>query len=116
MQTPLQITFRGMEPSQFVEARVRELALRLERFDARITTCHVTIHAPPRHHHHGQRYDVRIRLGVPGREIVVGREGSNDPAYEDVYVAIRDTFDAAARKLEDRVRRLDHRSRARRTA
>ena len=32
MQLPLQITFRDMEPSEAVEANIRERAERLERF------------------------------------------------------------------------------------
>jgi ribosome-associated translation inhibitor RaiA len=109
MQRPLQLTFHGLEPSPAVEARVRELALRLERLYERITSCHVTVQAPHRHHNKGQLYEVRIQLHVPGREIVVNHEGAHDQAHEDVYVAVRDAFEAAARKLED----CDHRRSAR---
>ena len=91
---------------------MRELAVHLEQFHDRITSCHVTVQAPHHHHHQGQLYDVRIQVRVPGRDIVVNREGSNNHAYEDVYVALRDAFDAAARRLEDQVRRRDHRTRA----
>jgi cold shock CspA family protein len=38
---------------------------------------------------------------VPGSEIVVNRD-----QHEDVYVALRDAFDAARRQLEDYGRRL----------
>jgi cold shock CspA family protein len=47
---------------------------------------------------------------LPGRkEIVVDRTGPKDHAHEDVYVALRDAFEAAARRLEDdaRARRGD---------
>jgi ribosomal subunit interface protein len=111
MQQPLHITFRGMETSEAVEARVRELAARLERFHDRIVSCHVTIQAPHHHHRQGALYDVRLRIAVPGSEIVVDREGSNNHAHEDPYVAIRDAFDAAVRKLEDTTRKHDHRQR-----
>lgn len=111
MQQPLQITFRGMEPSTFIEARVHELAVRLERFADRITSCHITIQSPHQHHRHGQLYAVSIRLGLPGKEIVIDGEGGSDHAHEDVYVALRDAFDAAERKLEGRAGRLDPRTR-----
>lgn len=113
MQQPLQITFRGMEPSTFVEARVHELAARLERFEDRITSCHVTIQAPHQHHRNGQLYEVTIRLGLPGGEIVVDHEGSQNQARVDVYVAVRDAFDAALRRLEARCSRLEPRARRR---
>src|SRR4030067_658036 len=39
-------------------------------------------------------------MPVPGSELVVKRE-----PHEDLYVAIRDAFDAARRQLEEHVRR-----------
>jgi ribosomal subunit interface protein len=111
MQQPLQISFRGLDHSPAIEARVRELAEYLERFEDRITSCHVSVQAPHHHHHQGQLYDVRIQVRVPGKDIVVNREGSNNHAYEDVYVALRDAFEAAARRLEDHAQRREHRAR-----
>jgi len=101
MQRPLQISFRGMESSQAVEERVHERIARLERVFDRITSCHVTIEAPHRHHQNGRIYEVKVDLRVPGAELVTKQEGSNDHAHEDVYVALRDAFDAAERRLED---------------
>jgi ribosomal subunit interface protein len=111
MQNNLQISFRGMETSAAVEARIRERTERLERFDDRITSCHVVVQAPHRHHQQGQLYEVRIQVRVPGDELVINREGSQDHAHEDVYVAIRDAFQAAERRLEERARRRSDRKR-----
>ncbi len=49
---------------------------------------------------------------VPEKEIVVSEKKHDKHAHEDVYVAIRDAFDAARRQLEDyaRVRRGDTKS------
>ncbi len=104
MQLPLQITFRGMEPSPAVEAAVRERAARLDRFFERIMSCHVVIEAPHRHSAKGRLYSVRIDLKVPRGEIAVTHSGPKDHAHEDVYVAIRDAFDSARRRLEDHAR------------
>ena len=105
MREKLQVTFRGMDPSEFVSARIREAATKLEEIEARLTGCHVTVEASHRHHHKGQIYHVRIDLKVPGAEIAVSREPEQDHAHEDVYVAIRDAFDSARRRLLDRARR-----------
>jgi ribosomal subunit interface protein len=105
MQVPLRITFRNMPPSEAIEARVRQKAQKLERFHSRITGCQVTIEAPHRHHHKGQLYQVTVDMTLPGGEIVASRSPSNDHSHEDVYVAIRDSFDAALRQLEDQTRR-----------
>jgi ribosome-associated translation inhibitor RaiA len=107
MQTPLRISFRGMEPSPALEAKIREHAGRFEHYSDRITSCHVVVDAPHRHHHKGQLYDVRIHMHVPGHDIVINREGPHDHAHEDAYVAARDAFAAAERRLEDIVGRRE---------
>jgi len=106
MPVPLQINFRNMDPSEAVEARIREKAVKLERVFDRIEGCAVTVEAPHRHHHKGKLYHVRIDIAVPGEDVHVGHTGPLDQAHEDVYVAIRDAFDAAVRQLEDHVRRM----------
>ncbi len=98
---PLQITFRGMDPSAAVETKVRQKAEKLERFSDHLMSCRIVIEAPHRHHHKGKLYHVRIDLGVVGGELVVAHEGPLDHAHEDVYVAIRDAFNATVRRLED---------------
>ena len=105
MQMPLQISFLGMEPSPVIEARIREKAAKLERFSDRIVGCRVTVEAPHRHHRHGKLYNVRIDLSVPGKDVFVGRSGPLNHAHEDVYVAIRDAFNAAGRQLQDHRRK-----------
>lgn len=106
MQTPLQISFHNMDPSAAIEERVREKAAKLERFHDRLIGCSVVIDAPHHHHRTGNLYSVRITLGVPGKDIHVGRTGPENHAHEIVNVPIRDAFDAAIRLLEDQVREM----------
>lgn len=101
MQLPLQVTFHNMDASEMVEESVREHAAKLERYFDRITGCRVVVEAPHRHHHKGKMYEVRIDISVPGSEIVVNHDGHKDHAHEDVYVAVRDAFNAATRQLQD---------------
>jgi cold shock CspA family protein/ribosome-associated translation inhibitor RaiA len=129
MEIPLQITFRNMPRSPAIEDNVREKAAKLESFYDRIMSCRVVVEAPHRHHRKGKVYEVRIDLTVPGGELVINRspkrlkaakltgtEGSettvienHEPgkygAHADVYVAIRDAFNAAGRQLQDYARR-----------
>jgi ribosomal subunit interface protein len=105
MEVPLQITFRDMEASPAVEERVRERAALLSRFGEPITHCHVVVEAPPRHHHQGGLFHVMVELTLPGAHLVVNRRPVDRHAHEDVYVAVRDAFDAARRQLEDHRRR-----------
>jgi len=108
-QLPLRITFRHMDASPALATRIRALVSRLEKFDARITHCHVIVAPPPRHRRHGALYDFHIDIGLPDRVIAVRRAHSGAAAHEDPFVALRDAFRAARRKLEDyrRTRRGD---------
>jgi ribosomal subunit interface protein len=107
MQIPLDISFRNMDPSPAVEARIREKAAKLERFHERIISCTVVVEAPHRHHHKGKIYSVHIDISVPGKDhLIVDRAKPADHAHEDVYVAVRDAFNAAVRQLEDYTRRM----------
>ena len=105
MQIPVEITFKEMESSAAVEARIRELAAKLERVFDRVVRCDVMVETPHRHQHKGRQYHVRVQLTVPGGEIVASRDPGPDEAHEDIYVALRDTFNAAKRQLEDYARK-----------
>jgi len=105
MQTPLQITFRNLDNSPTVEAKIRQRVEELEQFYDRITSCRVVIEEPNRHQQGGRLYHIRVDLKVPGEEIVVKRDPSEHHAHQDIYVAVRDCFDAVRRQLEDHVRR-----------
>lgn len=105
MQRPLQIVFHGIEHSDAIEARIRKKVSELERFYDHITSCRVTVEAPHKHQHKGNLYSVRVDIHVPDKEIVITREPQAHQAHEDVYVAMRDAFDAAVRQLEDYARK-----------
>lgn len=100
MQNPLQVTLKDMPQSEAVESRIREKANKLSRFFDRIISCRVVVESPQRHQHQGKLYSVRIDLMVPGAELVANRAQD-----EDVYVAVRDAFEAITRQLEDYARR-----------
>jgi len=104
MQAPLQITFRHMDSSEAVAARIRERAGELERFSDRIISCRVVVECRHPRRRQGNLFRIRVDLKIPGREIAVGRDPAAHHSHEDVYVAIRDAFDAARRVLEDHVR------------
>jgi ribosomal subunit interface protein len=106
MQIPLEINFRHMEPSEAVEATIREKVTKLERHFDRIVGCRVVIEAPHRRQSKGKLFTVTVNVAVPGKELVVNHTGSKDHAHEDAYVAIRDAFAAAARQLEDHARKV----------
>ncbi|OGS97208.1 MAG: ribosomal subunit interface protein [Gallionellales bacterium RBG_16_56_9] len=101
MQIPLQITIRDVEHSEALEAHIRDKVNKLEEFFENIMSCRVVVEMPHKHHHQGKQFNVRIDISVPGSEIVVNHDN-----HEDVYVALRDAFDAAKRRLEDYARKI----------
>lgn len=105
MKLPPQITFRNMSASGAMEQDIRDRVGKLDEFYDGIMGCRVMVEAQHHHHHQGRVYHVRIDLTVPGHELVASRDPGKDHAHEDVYVAIRDAFDAMRRQLEDWVRR-----------
>lgn len=105
METPLEITFRNLDHSDAVEAKVREKVAKLEQVYDRITSCRVMIEALNRQHTKGNLFHVTIEVGVPGKQVIVDRNSGKDPAHEDIYVALRDAFNAARRRLDDHARK-----------
>ncbi|HWJ07067.1 MAG TPA: HPF/RaiA family ribosome-associated protein [Steroidobacteraceae bacterium] len=106
MTIPVQITFRHIETSPAVETRVRELADHLGVFSDRIQSCRVVIDSPHRHHHQGKVFNVKVQLALPGEDVVVDMERPDRDGHEDVYVVLRDAFDAARRQLQQRMSML----------
>lgn len=105
MQIPTQVNFDGVPVSDALERAAWEHAQRLDKFDERITSCRIVIGAAHHHHRKGRLYSVRIDITTPGGEVVVNREHHEKHAHEDAFVALRDSFDAARRRLEDHARK-----------
>ena len=109
MKVPVQILFRDCLHSHAVEARITEQIHKLEKYCDRITSCRVVLQATHRNHQKGKLYQVQIHMTVPGGNIVVGRDTSNDHSSKDVYAAIRDSFEASRRQLKKHVRQIRER-------
>ena len=104
MLLPIQLTFRGLAPSEPISDYTRKKAEKLETFYDRITSCRIALEARTHRHHHGKPYRVRIDLTVPGHELVAGG-ATDDGTHDDLYAAIDDAFDDAQRVLLDFTRK-----------
>jgi len=100
MELPLQIATRNFELSPADEQVIRDAAAKLESFASRIVSCRVLLELQSRRRRTGNRYEVRIDLAVPGGEIVIKRQSE-----ETLLSAAQEAFKAAARRLQDRVRK-----------
>jgi ribosome-associated translation inhibitor RaiA len=86
-----------MEHSPAMDARITELAGRLEEINPRITSCHVVVDEVDRHRSKGNLFEIHINCHVPGHgEIVSSRHSNPDP-----YLALSAAFEAVQRRLEE---------------
>ena len=88
-----------MDPSDIIEARIREKVEHLEHLSEHITSCHVYVSAAHKRHRKGNTYEVHIEVRLPGHELNVNKLPGDRNAHEDVYVAIRDAFKAMERQI-----------------
>jgi len=95
MQIPLEVSTRDVTLSPQIEAELRKRADKLERHYNRITSCRIALEQPTGNHHHdGGPYRVRVDVTLPGMELVADKQA------EEIFIAIRDAFDAAERQVE----------------
>jgi ribosomal subunit interface protein len=103
MEEPLEIAFHNLEPSDALEAEIRERFAKLDRIYDRLTACRVSVEALHKQHRTGNVFEVHIDMLVPGAELVVSKQPQKAKqryANPDVYTSIRDAFDAAERQLK----------------
>lgn len=107
MQVPLRISYRHCEPTEALNALIREKAAELEQFSPRITGCHVFVERPGRHHLQGKgaHFRVRIELTVPGEILIVSRDPERHRAHEDAFLSTSEAFHEMRRQLQDYARR-----------
>ena len=99
MPSEVQITFRDIEPSEAIAARIRERVAKLQQLHPRITSCRVSVEAAKRRQK-ATEYQVHIDLLLPGAELAVSHDHGEKKPADDMYVAIRNSFDALERRLK----------------
>lgn len=104
MEHPVQVTFRGLEATDALTRAVEDRANDLDRYYNKIQSCKVMVESSHRSQRQGNLYHVRVRLTVPGEEIVVSRDPPEHAQNEDLYLVINEAFKETARRLEDYVR------------
>ena len=89
-----------MKHSAALEDAIQERIARLERRHPQLISCRTVLGHAARHKQQGKEFVVRLDIKAPGAEIAINRDHSEDP-----FVAVRDAFDAARRKLNTLSRR-----------
>ncbi|HJY76435.1 MAG TPA: HPF/RaiA family ribosome-associated protein [Burkholderiales bacterium] len=92
----MQISLRGVAPSDALERAIREKAQKLEHFYDRITGCRVALTLDAYHQRQARQFSVHVGVKVPGGAIEITREHD-----KSLYAALSNAFDAARRQLQD---------------
>jgi ribosome-associated translation inhibitor RaiA len=93
MQIPLDVTFRGMDPSRALEIAIRTWVDRLAHDHDRILKVGVVIEQPHQRHRSGNAFHVHVNLVIAGHDIDAKASG------DEPYAALGNTFRAARRQL-----------------
>ena len=114
MISDTKVVFRGIDHSQAVEDAVHKRLTKLERFSDQIQSLRVILESPHNNHQKGKVYHVGVEAFIPNHDIIVTHEQHDKHEHEDIYVAIRDAFNALERRLKGvygRQRRLGRHAR-----
>ena len=90
-----------MDHSPAMDARIEELASKVEDIHPRITSCKVIVTEIDKHKQKGNLFEVHVDLHVPGAGEIV----ATHQRHEDCYTAITDAFDVVLRQIEDTLAR-----------
>jgi ribosome-associated translation inhibitor RaiA len=101
MTAPTKVTFDGVDPSPALTADIERYAGKLSRLAPDLLGCEVTVSRSESSHKQGNRYLVRVRGKLKDGWLEAGRTPEADRSHADAHVAVRDSFDALQRQLED---------------
>lgn len=109
MTNEFQVVFHNIDQSSALNEAVQKRISKLERYCDQIITGRVVLDSPHNNHHKGKVYSVGLEIHTPTKEVIVNQEQHDNHAHEDLYVAIRDAFNAAERQLKsiDKSHRTD---------
>ncbi|MDR2212738.1 MAG: HPF/RaiA family ribosome-associated protein [Pseudomonadales bacterium] len=107
MISDTQVLFRGIDHSAAVEEAVHKRVAKLERFSDEIQSLRVILEAPHNNHHKGKVYHVGVEALIPNHDIVITHDQHDKHSHEDIYVAVRDAFNALERRLKSVYEKLE---------
>jgi len=100
MVSDTKVVFRGIDHSQAVADAVQKRLDKLERFSDEIQSLRVILESPHNHHHKGKVFHVGVEAVIPNHDIQVNHDQHDKHEHEDIYIAIRDAFNALERQIK----------------
>jgi ribosome-associated translation inhibitor RaiA len=108
----IQITWHNIEPSESVEADIKQRFEKLVTFCDQITKAHITLDRPNLNNSQANEqisrrshtFNVVLEIHVPDTEIVASHTPADERVKQDLHRLIHHAFDAARRQLQEYVR------------
>lgn len=97
---PVTVSYIGMDPSDALTAKALDNVQRLQQHYPDLRSCHVRVQLDHKHQHQGRPFTVTLDATLTDYELSV-----NHVHKEDVYVALRDAFDALKHQIDNTVSR-----------
>lgn len=102
MKIAPEITYRGVDKTDAIEALINEKIAKLERVCDHINSCHIAVEKEQERPRDRSPYRVRLDITVPpGHEVAAESTMANQTQYAELDAVIRDAFDKAWRQLRD---------------
>lgn len=94
---PYEITFRDdLEKTDALEQKIIAKIQKMNQYYDRIEYCKVVVDIPQKNKHQGKEFHATVEVRVPGKKLI-----ANKHMNEDLYVSIRDAFNAMFKQLQD---------------
>lgn len=100
MSNEFQVVFHNIDQSTALIDNVNKRIEKLQRYSSDILGGRVVLDSPHNNHHKGKVFSVTLEIHAAGKEVVVKQGQHDKSAHEDIYVAVRDAFNAAERQLK----------------
>lgn len=100
MPNEFQVVFHNIDQSDALTDNVNKRIEKLRRFSSDIIGGRVVLDSPHNNHHKGKVFSVTLEIRAANKEVIVKQGQHDKAAHEDIYVAVRDAFNAAERQLK----------------
>lgn len=99
MQVPPQISFHGIDQSDYNEDYIRERIARLEHLHDAIISCRVVVERPHRNRHTANPFRCRVEVSLPRKRELVASKEENAERDVKLRTVIGHTFDAMEKQI-----------------
>ncbi len=99
MSLPVTLTFRHLPRSGALEASARDVGVRLQQLNDRMTACHIMFEGTPETAG-GVPFRVKIHVSVPGAQIRAESAQQARVGQAPIHSPLRSAYENAKRQLE----------------